>query len=891
MAEIGGIRRVKLTPPMPPSDAVRRSALIERLDRAAGLPLITVTAPAGYGKTTLMATWARSGRRRIAWLSLDAADGDLRRFAAYMVAAIRTVEPDAAPSMDALLGGRRDLDATAIAEVLADDLVGLRGDLTLILDDLHSVHDPAPAAMIDALLRYPPPRFHLAIASREQPSGPNVQRLWSRGQNLRLTDADLRFGPGEIANMLGKGGADRVAAVEAATDGWPAGVRAASFSGAASGPPGAASEVRSYLIEDALAGHPPEAIALLRAAAVVERLCPDLAVALAGEQWTPGSVRALLEQFVAARFFTTRIDGEWIRIHPVLRDALVADLAEREGLPAVQRQHQRASLWFAAAGMAAEAVDHALNAGSVEEAASLIDAQAAAWLAQDQIVRSGGFIGRLPEEVVRTWPGLLLMRAHVSVLLGRLADSPPDVNAAERLLDARAGMGDPHRDDAALRIEIAGLRCVAAYHQGDPRPARHLAEGLLSVDASRHPLVFSQAVVAYVHAMALEGRAGEALARLQELAAAEQPGPDARAGALAIGCFHLASALGDEAASVRWAEQALRHAPPEMPRLHLTAAVMQFGALFELGDIVGCEAALALADSLDRSSNLLVVSALHVLKGQFLAERGRIDEARQVVREARRMADLADLRPMLEVCDALAASIALEAGEIEVAGRWADLAEPAWRPMMAHQTEPPPIVRARIFLARQAPGDLARAEAASRAAIAHAEEVHQALPRLRALPILAVALAAQGDEAGALDAMRAALAWPRGMIIRRFSVLGDPARVLLERLAVSSDDPAAAAARRALAAWPVDAPDAADRAAPIAGSAASDLTSLISRLSNRELDVLRLMARRMSNKEIAAELRISPDTVKEYSSALYRKLGVSSRHQAVDLLRAVPEFA
>ncbi len=889
MADFGGIRRVKLTPPLPPSDAVRRPALMARLDRAAGLPLVTVTAPAGFGKTTLLASWARSGRRRAAWLSLDAADGDLRRFAAYLAAAIRTVEPAAVPSMDALLGGRRDLDAAAIAAMLADDLVGLEADLTVILDDLHAVHDDAPAALLDALLRYPPPRFHLVILSREQPAGPNLRRLWSRGLALTLDDADLRFGRDEIAAVLGRGRAGEAAAVEASTEGWPAGVRAVALAGHAADQAGSAREVRSYLIEDALAGQSPETVALLRATAVADRLCPDLAAALGGDGWSPSAAQAALGRLVEQRLFTTRIDSEWIRVHPVLRDAMLADLAEQAGPAAVMAQHRRASAWFAASDMAAEAVDHALNAGSAAEAAALLEEHALTWLRRDDFARWSGFIDRLPDAILASHPGLLLVRAHALLLRGYIGELPAIADAAERLLDASAAAGAPHPGESGLRIEIGGIRCLAAFHMGDPRPVLPLAERLLDLDVASHPLALYPAVIAWSNGMAMTGRGEEALARLAPGAASGTRPPDQRTALCAIGCFILSSALGDARGALGWAETALYYADPRLTRPRFKAAAAHLGALFELGDRARAEEALAVARAVDRTYNFLAVNAMLMMEAQFRAEQGRFDEAHAALREARRIADLGGFRPMLDWCDAQEASVALAAGEIGAAGGWADRAEPHWQPMMPHQAEPPPIILARVLAARGTPADLDRAVRELEIAISHGREFHDALPVARALPILAVVRAAQGDDAAAMAAMEDALDPSLGPAARRFTTLGDPARDLVRRIAAGHGG-RSAEARRVLSWWPPERtipPDPPVMASP----PPRDPASAIARLSNRELDVLRLLAQRRSNKEIAAELNIAPDTVKEYTVSLYRKLGVRGRHAAADMLRSAAHFA
>jgi len=180
-AALAGVRRIKLRPPALPRDAIARRDLEERVERAVALPLTLVVARAGFGKTTLLAAWRHSTAYPVAWLALDAGDGDLRRVALHVVAALRQAVPGAAPSVDALLDGARELDPETVAAVLADDLLDLPAPVVLVLDDLHAIEPPEPAALLGALLRHWPPQLRLVISSRHAPESLGADRLLARG--------------------------------------------------------------------------------------------------------------------------------------------------------------------------------------------------------------------------------------------------------------------------------------------------------------------------------------------------------------------------------------------------------------------------------------------------------------------------------------------------------------------------------------------------------------------------------------------------------------------------------------------------------------------------------------------------------------------------------------
>ena len=371
----GRVRRVKLAVPPPPPDAIARPALLARLDDAANRPLIRVVAGAGYGKTTLLAQWARHTTMPVAWLSLDPEDADLGRFAAHLAASIALAAPGSLPGVGILLAGSRALDPATLAEVLADDLLDLEDPVALVLDDLHAIAGSPAERMLDFLLVYPPPMLRLMAGSRSVPDLPQADRLSWRGLATNLGAADLRFAPEETATLLHDGDLRVAVEVTRRADGWAAGIRALAMAGAA-GAGGATipMSVHSLLNADVLAGQSPELVAFLGDLVVAERVSPALAAALSTRDLEVGDAAGLLAEAERHGLFVSRLDdrGEWWRLHPLLREALGGD---GQGILAA---HARASAWLARAGMPEEAIDHAIKAERLDEAGALLADHSAA---------------------------------------------------------------------------------------------------------------------------------------------------------------------------------------------------------------------------------------------------------------------------------------------------------------------------------------------------------------------------------------------------------------------------------------------------------------------------------------------------------------------------------
>ena len=379
----------KLNVPGSRPDLVPRPRLAQRLDEGRGQGLVLACAPAGYGKTVLLADWVRRGRHRVAWLSLDAGDNDPARFWRHTVAALDRVRPGISERMGQLLEPPPPPSFEPVVTALINEVAGQPDPdeaLLLVLDDYHVISSPLVHESFGFLLEHRPPGLHLALASRSDPPLA-LARLRADGQLAELRAADLRFTPGEAAALLQQvaaapGGArpgaplpDAVAAALAArTEGWAAGLQLAGLSlrgrsdvdGFVAAFTGSHRYVLDYLAEEVLERQPSRVREFLLETSVLERLSGELCDAVTGR---PGS-QALLEQVERAGLFVVPLDEVrgWWRYHHLFADLLRARLQQEQPGRAPEL-HRNAAAWYAERGLADDAIRHAVAAGEMTWAA------------------------------------------------------------------------------------------------------------------------------------------------------------------------------------------------------------------------------------------------------------------------------------------------------------------------------------------------------------------------------------------------------------------------------------------------------------------------------------------------------------------------------------------
>jgi LuxR family maltose regulon positive regulatory protein len=868
----------KLYIPPPTSTLVPRTRLVKRLEAGTRRKLTLVSAPAGFGKTTLVSSWVAAmqagGERRVAWLSLDAGDNDPARFIAYLVAAVRTIAPEVGGDVLALLQAAQQAAPQAILAALLNDFAVIPGDFVLVLDDLHIIDAQPVEDALAFLLDYLPPHMHLVITSREDPTLP-LARLRARGDLTEIRATDLRFTDDEAAAFLNTAmglalTAQDVAALDARTEGWIAGLQLAAISlqGHPDDAPafiesftGSHRFVMDYLVEEVLIQQPEAVQAFLLRTSVLDRLCGPLCDAVVGDAATPG--QATLEALERANLFLVPLDNErrWYRYHhlfgDLLRQRLRVQAAASSGEASVAALHGRASEWYEVNGFALDAFQHATAANDIARADRLLAGKGMPLHFRGAVTPVLNWLASLPPAVLDVRPRLWVMYASALSMAGRLAEVEAKLQGAEAALRNQALDADGRN----LVGHIAAIRGFLAATQHD-------AETIIAQ---------SQIALEYLHPDNLPVRT-------------------ATAWKLGI-AYHL---RGERSAAVTAYEEAISAAERSGNLIVNVSARAGLGQVQEANlDFQAAEATYRAI--LDRVGGAFQPAAgeAHLGLARIRYERNELTEARRHAKQSLRVAEMMQNADNPVACRIFLARLALAEGDADAAVALAAEADAEMRRHhVLHQARFVANVRVRALLAqgnvtaaaeaaaphdlplcvarvRLAQGDAAAALAILERAIAAAEARQWAEERLRGLALHAVALHAGGQGDAALDVLELALglAAPVGCV-RLFVDEGAPMAALL----------AAAERRGVLPAYTralLDACAGEPGASMTAGQATATTSSLVDPLSERELEILALITQGLKNQEIADQLIISLNTVLYHTKNLYGKLGVNKRALAI----------
>jgi LuxR family maltose regulon positive regulatory protein len=918
----------KLHVPRSHHGLVPRPRLVNRLTGAQAGELTVVCAPAGFGKTALLADWAQRRGRPVAWLSLDAGDNNPVRFWRHVAAALEGARAGAGQRLAVLLRPPpRSFEA--VVTTLVNDLAETPGQVALVLDDYHLVESQPVHQSLGLLLQHLPAGLGLAVASRSDPPLP-LARLRARGQLVEVRAAELRFTQQEAAALLREAvGHDlpgsAVAALVARTEGWAAGLQLAALSlrdredvtGFVASFSGDHRYVLDYLAEEVLERQPERLRTFLLETSVLERLCGPLCDAVTGGS----DGQRLLEIIERANLFLIPLDEvrRWWRYHHLFADLLRVRLAEeRPGrLPGL---HRAAACWLESRGLIEDAIRHMLAAGDADGAAQLVErniepmlgrGETARWrpvqraeqhnepaLAGEEGAAVAGWLDALPAGLVKSRPRLCAVRAIQAAIAGQVGQLQHWLDAAQRALaatgadeTAEAGLlpagwaGSPLADMAAT---IAVLRADLARMRGDADGAIRLVRQVLGRLPAQERVLRFNAEWNLARAHWLNGELGKAGHAFTELAAAAQAAGEhylmltvcwelgrvqraqGRLGAALATC-QLALAAGAEAGG------------PALPALGI-AQLGVAAVLYERGELAAAleHAAEGVARCRQLARARVLAEGLVVLAWVRQAM-GDQAGALAAVTEAERVGPSRDVVDLFNPAPSARARMLLVQGHPGQAAAWAAARGVNADDLPCYHREQAHLLLARMLLGQGEPGRAAALVDRLRAAAA----AQQRTGSLIELAVLrARALAAGGDRARALSALADAvtLGWPE-RYVRVFAGEGAPLAALLEQLIASRRRGAALAPgvpaeyldRLRAACQPGDARTAVPPLAPAVPVAAGSAEPL----TDRELEVLGLLAAGMANKQIAKELVVAPETAKKHVSHVLGKLGAANRTQAV----------
>jgi len=901
----------KLRIPGPRPGLVARPRLSARLSQGEPPRLVLVCAPAGYGKTVLLADWTQRRSHPVAWLSLDPGDNDPARFWRHTVAALDRARPGLSARVGPLLGPPAPASWEPAVTALVNDLAADYGpgELTLILDDYHLISAAAVHESVSFLLAHQPPGLALVLASRADPPLA-LARLRARGQLAEVRAGDLRFTADEAAELLaGLAGPDgavpalpagSAAALAARTEGWAAGLQLAGLS--LRGQPDAQAFVAAftgshryvldYLAEEVLERQDAPVREFLLETSVLDRLSGPLCDAVTGRD---GS-QDLLEQVERSGLFLLPLDEVrgWWRYHHLFADLLRARVGAQPGRTA--GLHDRAAAWYEAHGMPGDAIGHAVAAGQQDRAARIIERHFdATFYLHGETATIQRWLAALPAELVRTRPRLLLAQAQLAAAAGQPEGIERAADAAERAAAglARTGPDEPfeptigaaHSLIANIGAHIALDRSYAAQLRGDPRAtAYHAALALqLLGPGDDTPAAIAQGLLGVADWLA--GRLREAEDAFRHSLAG---GPAARQPTVAAwSSYQLArvqQAQGelDEAAGTGQralgAAAALNPEPgAPLPPVAGPACVTLAAVAYQRDQREEARLQATQGTGLCRrfvyaaplAAGLATLAWLRQADGDPAGARALMDEA---------AAAAPGPGSLLSPAAAERARLLIAQGDLAGADRWAREAGLAAGDVTSYAREPGYLVLARLLLARQQHGAALTllsglaGDAWARGRVGSMIEIGG----LRAL-----ALAAAGDQGEAITVLADAMSFAfAGSQVRVFADEGEPMAALVARLVAARRDPERRGQPVAMIplAYLAQVRRALGLPAPAPGTPGGGLPDP---LTARELEVLILLAAGATNPQIARTLVVTLDTVKKHVSHVLAKLGAGNRTAAV----------
>jgi LuxR family maltose regulon positive regulatory protein len=863
--------------------ALLRPHLLERLNASQSLTL--VLAPAGYGKTTLLSTWLETCAIPHVWLSLDEHDDAPTVFVTYLIEALRTMFPEATSHTLASISGSITPPAEVMTRTLLNDLAALQQEFILVLDDYHVIRNKAIHDLLTDLVRHAPRALHLVVTSRHDPPLP-LAGLRARGHVLELRAADLRFTLDEIAEFLREVMAleideQTIALLAAKTEGWPAGLRLAALSLQHQHVPGMIARnvlgdnryVMDYLLAEVLAQLPISVQEFLIKASILDQLCGPLCEAVTGVAvYAPGG-QPMLDWLERTDVFVTPVDEhrQWYRCHHLFRQLLRHRLEQLHGLAEMAALHQRASAWFAANGYVDEALHHALAAGDIQAAVQIVAQHRHSVLNQVQWQRLGRWLHLFPRDVIETQPDLLLIEIGIKLDRQQLAGIPALLDRVETLIAQL-----PPDKAAGLKGEVEARRSALYFWGGDfPRSATTARHALASLPVEWWYIrSYTRLFVSVNHLMA-----GDLPAAYETLYAPGESiqSEDHQIVLIGLACLihWIAADLPGMALAARQI-LAVSHVPE---RSELLAWTEYYAGLYryQRNDLAAAEKYLLSLVMQPYRSHALCFLNSAVLLARVRQAQGQPQAGREILEVLLAHALETQSDVLLAAVRAFQAELDLRDGHLTKAALWAEQSG-VFKPTPLVFLFMPPVVQAQILLAQNTPA--ARQQA--RELLSHMDEyftpLHYTTVRIQVLVLQAMLHYAEGNQAEALAVFSRsiALAAPGGFL-RLFVDLGPAVIPLLRRLARRGG--AVTYLNDILAAFGTG--EALPSVGPLLDPPSRSTTPAPAGLTAREQDVLALLNKRCTDKEIADALSISVDTVRSHIRHLGEKLEAHGRRAIV----------
>ena len=883
--------RTKLYAPRLSAELVTRPRLLERLNRTLEVPLTLVSAPAGYGKTVLVGQWVERQEVPCTWLSLDNADGDLKLFLTYLVTAIEAVLPDACSQVRELIGADDLPPVKTISGYLINALDAIEAPFVLVLDDYHRVASSSPVhELLRLVLENPPRSLHLLIATRYDPPLP-VSLMWGDREAVSIRAPDLRFNRAEAYELLNKSTGlavteEAVAHLDRELEGWPIGLRLLSSKLLYVDDPedfvrnfrGGLPYMQGYLFQEVLVEQPPEYRTCLLKSSVLQRFCPQLLEAVFGGETGSAPCRLSGHDFVdrlqRGDLFATSLDdhGNWFRYHHLVRELLVWHLQRELPSSEIERLHTRASSWFESQGLIDESIHHALRVSDPDGAADIV--------ARHRIASEEGgrwydlerWLHMLPEDAKQQRLEVLLARMFLCIKRYRLDELPALIEKAESLPTHKPA-------EALLAAELDVYRSVVhIWLHCNGAEAIRLLESAKKRGLPKSIVIAGRVEFWLALARHLIGEGERAIRSLEEqIRAAHEEAVLVFRLMWALGSVRMLS--GDLLAAERHAEWMITTGPP---RSSLEAWGFYYRANAQFQAYRREDALRSFLKAKEYRNILSRRFIIDTMTGLALTYHAldRPDDAVSALEELVELVRETCVPHHLILAESSRARLSLLQDDVDAAVHWANSFHEATS--LGGEfffLEIPALTQSRAWIASGTAHNLSKALDRLTPLRRRFERLNFIAQLIEVDVLQAVAFEKMGETDEALASLTKAIALaapPRGFV-RPFVEAGPTMAALLRRFRGQDE-------RRDFTLGLLAAFEGGDK------RSATDLRpdrqpssppDLLVPLSNRQLEVLELLAKRFRDKEIAQALSISPATVNQHLKYLYRTLDVSSRRAAV----------
>ncbi|VVS92626.1 LuxR C-terminal-related transcriptional regulator [Desulfoluna spongiiphila] len=859
-------------------DIVPRPRLLVRLEEGGQRPLTLITAPAGYGKSTLASRWAQLCGAACGWISLDAEDNDLHQFLNYFLAALKGVFPQLSLHTESLLETHPLPPIAILTRFLLNDLHQITEPFFFVLDDYHRITDPRVHDLISGLMVHPAKALHLILLSRKEPPLP-VASMRGRGLVTELNGDELRLTPSEAATFLKQMGNLTVDDATASilgkkTEGWPAGLRLAGLylqghqdlRTMAEELSGSSTHIAEYLFAEVLSRQSPEMVFFLQETAILDRFCAPLCQRL-HQPRTGSDPEASAEQFIRwlkeNNLFVIGLDNEgyWFRYHHLFQDFLNKNRQQNSPSDQVGELHRVAGHWFAENGLFEEAIQHYLAAGATPDAVELVRENRYRLMNASHFTRLHHWLSAFPERILEQEPLLLTTKAVLGTDLGKNIDIYACTKKASRLLAGLSLNSEANRELKGEVLVLQGLLKMLMNDTAGSLACGQEALGYLREDAH---MVRSLLVLVLAVGHQMSGKTPMAAKTVREAVA--KPFCPANIQARMQICLGYAHYLDANSVKTLSAAEDCLRAIRDLPLSHTRAY-----AHFLNGSVLYMQNNLAAAES----------CLVNVLHNPYAANPNNLSDSGCILaciylaqgRESMAIKVQKQLRAHFRENGHARATDLMRSFETEFALRRGDVKQALQLSQQAHFDAGPPrwffyvpqLTLVKCMLAEGSQASLDKALARLTQLDNEMHRINRTNVRIKVLALLANVHQMRSAETEAMSYLQTALdlAEPGGWI-RIFIDTGAPVKAALEN--VLKQQPDHRFARQVLGAFTLSSPT-------------SDF------LTHRETELLLLLAEGLSNKEIADKLCISLLTVKTHLKNIFRKLSAANRIGAVNRAR------